>query len=214
MASTDVKALLLDIGGVLLTKGWGRDSRKRAAEEFGLDYEDMRERHELVFHLYEEGKLTLHDYLKRIVFYTHRSFTYKQFIEFIFEQSQPFPEMLAFVRELKATYNVKTVALSNEGREITERRIQVFELVNLIDFFVCSCFVGTLKPDPAIFHFAMDQVQLDREHVVFIDDTALHVEVARELGIPSIHHTSVDSTRAELARMGLTISDYVRPSLG
>lgn len=204
MASTNIKALLLDIGGVLLTKGWGRDSRKRAAEEFGLDYEDMRERHELVFHLYEEGKLTLHEYLKRIVFYIDRGFTYEAFTEFVFEQSQPFQDMLALVRDLKTRYNLKTVALSNEGREITEYRIRVFELESLIDFFVCSCFVGTLKPDPAIFHFAMDQVQLDREHVVYIDDTALHIEVARELGIPSIHHTSVDSTQAELARLGLT----------
>ena len=214
MASTEVKALLLDIGGVLLTKGWGRDSRKRAAEKFGLDYEDLRERHELVFHLYEEGKLTLHEYLKRIVFYTDRSFTYQEFTEFVFEQSQPFSDMLALLRELKACYDLKTVALSNEGREITEHRIRVFELVSLIDFFVCSCFVGTLKPDPAIFHFAMDQVQLDREHVIYIDDTALHVEVARELGIPSIHHTSFDSTQAELARMGLAVSDCVRPALG
>jgi len=204
MASTEVKALLLDIGGVLLTKGWGRDSRKRAAEKFGLDYEDMRERHELVFHLYEEGKLTLHEYLKRIVFYTDRGFTYEAFTEFMFEQSQPFPDMLALVRDLKTRHNLKTVALSNEGREITEYRIRVFGLESLIDFFVCSCFVGTLKPDPAIFHFAMDQVQLDREHVVYIDDTALHIEVARELDIPSIHHTNLDSTRAELARLGLT----------
>lgn len=207
MASTDIKAILVDIGGVLLTKGWGRDSRKLAAEQFGLDYEDMRERHELVFHLYEEGRLTLHEYLKRIVFYTRRSFSYQQFTEFIFQQSQPLTDMLEFIRQLKRRYNLKIVALSNEGREITEHRIRVFDLSSLIDFFVCSCFVGTLKPDPAIFNFAMDQVQLDREHVVYIDDTHLHVEVAREFDIPSIHHTDLDSTRAELAKFGLSLPE-------
>lgn len=199
MSTTSIKALLLDIGGVLLTKGWGRDSRKRTAEQFDLDYDEMQERHALVFHLYEEGRITLSEYLKRVVFYRDRDFTEEQFTEFIFAQSEPYPDTIDLIRQLKGRYNLKTVALSNEGREITEYRIEKFELGSVIDFFVCSCYVGTEKPDPAIFHFAMDQVQLDRDHVIFIDDTALHVEVARELGIPSIHHSNCESTRAELA---------------
>jgi putative hydrolase of the HAD superfamily len=201
----DVKALLLDIGGVLLTKGWGRDTRKLAAQHFGLDYDDMQERHALVFHIYEEGKITLSEYLKRVVFYRERDFTEAEFTEFIFAQSEPCPDTLGLIRELKARYSLKTVALSNEGREITEYRIRKFDLASLLDFFVCSCYVGTEKPDPAIYHFAMDQVQLHKEEVVYIDDTALHVEVARELDIPSIHHTDCESTRAELARMGLRL---------
>lgn len=205
MSSTPVKALLLDIGGVLLTKGWGTDARKHAAERFALDYEDMQERHNAIFHTYEEGRITLDQYLQRVVFYCKRGFTEQQFKDFIYAQSHAFPDMIAFISELKARYNLRTVALSNEGRELTDRRIRDFNLTSLLDFFVCSCYVGTLKPDPAIFHFAMDQVQLDREHVVFIDDTPLNVEVARELGIPSIHHTSCESTRAELARMGLAM---------
>ena len=207
MSSTSVKALLLDIGGVILTKGWGRESRQLAAEKFRLDYEDLRERHELVFHLYEEGRLTLHQYLKRIVFHTRRSFSYQEFIDFMFQQSRPHPEMLDLVRNLKGRHKLKVVALSNEGRELTEHRIRLFDLTSLIDFFVCSCFVGTLKPDPAIFSFAMDQVQLDKSKVVYIDDTHLHVEVARELGIPSICHASMQETKAGLEQYGLTLDD-------
>jgi len=206
MNTTAIKALFLDIGGVLLTKGWGRDARRRAAERFGLDYDDMQERHALVFHIYEEGRITLSEYLRRVVFYRERDFTEDQFTEFIFAQSEPYPDTLGLIRELKARYGLKTVALSNEGREITDYRIRAFDLTSLLDFFVCSCYVGTEKPDPAIYHFAMDQVQLHKEDVVYIDDTALHVEVARELGIPSIHHNDCESTRAELARMGLKLT--------
>lgn len=205
MSSTPIKALLLDIGGVLLTKGWGRNERRLAAERFGLDYDDMQERHALVFHIYEEGRITLSEYLRRVVFYREQDFTEDKFTEFMFAQSEPYSETLSLIRGLKARFGLKTVALSNEGREITDYRIRAFDLPSLLDFFVCSCYVGTEKPDPAIFHFAMDQVQLHRDEVVYIDDTALHVEVARELGIPSIHHTDIDSTRAELARFGLTL---------
>lgn len=206
MAPTEVKALLIDIGGVLLTKGWGRNERRLAVERFGLDYDEMQERHALVFHIYEEGRITLSEYLRRVVFHCEQDFTENQFTEFIFAQSKPFADTLGFIRELKARYGLTTVALSNEGREITEYRIREFDLASLLDFFVCSCYVGIEKPDPAIFHFAMDQVQLHKDEVVYIDDTALHVEVARELGIPSIHHTDCESTRSKLAQMGLVLS--------
>lgn len=209
-----IKALLLDIGGVLLNKGWGRDTRRLAAERFGLDYDDMQERHALVFHLHEEGRVTLSEYLRRVVFYRERDFTEDEFAQFIFAQSEPYTDTLGLIRELKARYSLKTVALSNEGREITDNRIRKFDLGSLIDFFVCSCYVGTEKPDPAIYHFAMDQVQLHKEEVVYIDDTALHVEVARELGIPSIHHTDCESTREKLAQMGLKLTEHARSAMG
>jgi putative hydrolase of the HAD superfamily len=33
-----LKILFFDIGGVLLTNGWGHESRKAAAKKFGIDY--------------------------------------------------------------------------------------------------------------------------------------------------------------------------------
>ena len=197
-----VRGLLLDIGGVLLTKGWGRHTRAKAAQHFGVDYDEMQDRHAVVFHIYEEGRISLSEYLKRIIFYEERNFTEQQFIDFMFAQSESYPDMIELISNLKSRYSFKTVALSNEGRELTDYRIERFNLGRLIDFFVCSCYVGTEKPDPAIFSLAMKQVQLRNEEVVFIDDTALHIEVARELKIPVIHHKHIDSTRSELAAAG------------
>lgn len=205
MVSTGVKAFLLDIGGVLLTKGWDRDARKRGADKFGLDFEEMQERHNAVFYTYETGRITLDEYLRRIVFYKERDFRPDEFKEFIFEQSEPYPEMLGLCRQLKARYNLKTVALSNEGREITMHRIRKFDLPSVIDFFVFSCFVRTRKPDPAMYSFAMDQVQLSKDEVIYIDDTPILCEVGIELGIPTIHHVDVAATRAELEKYGLSI---------
>ena len=74
MTTTKITTLLLDIGGVLLTNGWGRESRKLAAEKFDLDLEDMEERHHLTFDTYEEGKLSLDEYLSRVVFCRDRPF--------------------------------------------------------------------------------------------------------------------------------------------
>ena len=66
--SLGITTLFLDIGGVLLTNGWDRNARVRAADKFGLDYDEVDERHHLTYDTYEEGKLSLDAYLNRVVF--------------------------------------------------------------------------------------------------------------------------------------------------
>jgi putative hydrolase of the HAD superfamily len=125
---TLITALFLDIGGVLLTNGWDRNMRKDAAATFGLDYEEMNERHHLTFDTYEEGKLSLDEYLRRVVFYEKRPFSLEEFRAFMFAQSQPYPDMIALVQDLKSRHRLKVAAVSNEGRELTIHRIRKFEL--------------------------------------------------------------------------------------
>ena len=44
-----MSTLFLDIGNVLLSNGWNRRMRQAAVEKFGLDEEEMEERHHLTF---------------------------------------------------------------------------------------------------------------------------------------------------------------------
>ncbi len=96
-----VTTLFLDIGGVLLTNGWDHNIRLHAAEKFGLNDHEMNERHHLTFDTYEAGKLSLDEYLNRIVFYQKRSFSREDFKKFMYDQSKAFPEMIELIRGLK-----------------------------------------------------------------------------------------------------------------
>lgn len=198
-----IRALFLDIGGVLLTNGWDRNARRRAAEQFGLDYEQLNERHHLTFDTYESGKLSLDDYLNRIVFYEPRAYTPADFTAFIMEQSQPFADMIELVCRLKQQYGLKLVAVNNEGREINGYRIAKFGLGQFFDAFVSSCYVHFRKPDTDIFQLALDIAQLQPEQVIYVDDRLMFVEVAQTLGMQCIHHLDYTSTRQKLASMGL-----------
>src|ERR1039457_412828 len=126
--TTPITCVFLDIGGVLLTDGWDHQARKRAANTFKLDWSEMEERHRLNFDTYEEGKLTLEEYLGRVVFHQKRPFTRAQFRCFMFAQSKPYPEMIELVRKLKAKFGLKIVVVSNEGRESNSHRIRKFKL--------------------------------------------------------------------------------------
>lgn len=203
---SQITTLFLDIGGVLLTNGWDHTIRKSAAEKFGLDYEEMDERHHLTFDTYEEGKLSLDGYLNRVVFYQERSFSRDEFKAFMYSQSQPFPDMIELMRGLKSQYGLEVAAVSNEGRELTVYRVQQFKLGTFIDFFVSSCFVHYRKPDEDMYRIALDIAQVRPEQVIYIDDRAMFVEVARGLGIEGIIHTSFESTRKVLEGFGLSLN--------
>lgn len=200
-------ALFLDVGGVLLTNGWDRSMRRQAAETFNLDKDDMDERHHLTFDTYELGKLSLDEYLDRMVFYKERRFSREEFREFMFVQSKPFPRMLDLFRGLRKAYGLKIAVVSNEGRELTTYRIQKFGLAEIVDFFIASSFVHFRKPDADIYRIALDIAQVPIDQVVYIEDRLMFVEVAQGLGIRAVHHTSFESTRASLASLGLVLAD-------
>jgi len=201
--ATAITCMFLDIGGVLLTDGWDRHARKRAATNFKLEWAEMEERHSLNFDTYEEGKLTLEEYLGRVVFYQKRPFTRAQFRRFMFAQSKPYPEMIELVTRLKIRRGLKIVVVSNEGRELNAYRIRKFKLDEFVDAFISSCFVHLHKPDADIFRLALDIAQTPAQHVVYIENTPMFVQIAEGLGIRSILHTDYSSTRAKLASFGL-----------
>jgi putative hydrolase of the HAD superfamily len=203
--TTQVTTLFLDIGGVLLTNGWDRHARMLAAETFHLDKEEMNERHHLTFDTYEEGKLTLNEYLDRVVFYEERNFTLEEFRDFMFSLSKPYPEMIDLVCQLKTRHSLKIAVVSNEGRELTVHRIKTFALDKFVDFFISSCFVHFRKPDADMYRIALDIAQVAPQQVVYIEDRPLFAEVAVHQGITAIVHDSFESTKEELAKLGLSL---------
>ena len=197
--------LFLDIGGVLLTNGWDHRSRQEAARQFNIDYEEMNERHHLTFDTYESGKLSLKEYLERVVFYEERLFSIDDFRNFMFGRSRAFPEMIDLVKKLKRKHGLKVGAISNEGRELTEYSIRKFGLNEFMDFFISSCFVHFRKPDRDIYRIALDVAQTVPEDSVYIDDRAMFVKVAESMGIRSVVHVDDKRTMSVLQSYGLSL---------
>ena len=204
--STNITTLFLDIGGVLLADGWDHHARKRAATHFKIKWAEMEERHQLNFDIYEEGKLTLEEYLNRVIFHEKRSFSRAQFRRFMFEQSKPYPEMIELVRTLKAKYSLKIIVVSNEARELNAYRIRKFKLDRFVDAFISSCFVHLRKPDAEIFRLALDIAQTPARQIIYIENTPMFVQIAEGLGIRSILHTNYRSTCAKLASFELEVA--------
>lgn len=201
---SEPEVLFFDLGGVTLTNGWDMGSRKRATATFGLD-DGFEARHKLLAHDLDCGRITLDDYLDRVVFDRPRPFDRDAFIAFMRSQSQPFTGVLEILGELAAGGRYLMAALNNESTELNHYRIDRFLLHRYFDVFFSSCYLGLAKPDPAIYQRALDVVQRPADACVFVDDRPENVAPARALGLRTIVHPGADGLRAALRQVGVTI---------
>ena len=198
-----ITTVFSDVGGVLLTNGWDRVSRRNLVEKFNLDLGEFGDRHELVSTAFETGELDLDHYLDRTVFYKPRAFSRDQVKEFMFAQSQPFPESLDCISRLAQTKKYLMTTLNNESTELNKYRIDHFGLRNYFTAFFSSCYLGVKKPDEAIYVLALQLTQRPAEECVFIDDRALNLECARWHGMYTIQFQNVNQLESDLRTLGV-----------
>jgi len=201
-----ISTIFFDIGGVLLTDGWGHDSRRAAAEKFGLDWEEYSDRHEKVGHAIETNRMSLEQYLDRAIFYRPREFSREEFRAFIFAQSQPKPESIAIVAQLADSKNHFLATINNEVLELNLYRLEHFGLRRYFRVFFSSCFLGLRKPDEAIYRLALQVTQEAPANCIFIDDREVNLECPRELGLNTILFRDAAQLRSELTELGLELS--------
>jgi len=203
----EITTLFWDVGGVLATNGWDRDTRHAAALRFALDEEELEQRHEALVSALETGKISLDDYLEQTVFCRRQAFSREEFMTFLHAQSQPQPDSLALARELSGKYLMATI--NNESLELNLFRIEKFGLREIFAAFFSSCFVRLRKPDPAIYKLALDVTQKTYEECCFIDDRPLNLEGARQVGMRVIQFEDVNQLRRDLAELGVTAAPAV-----
>lgn len=206
METSEPKILFFDIGGVLLTNGWGHDSRKLAAEKFGLNYDELNTLHNYIFNVFEIGNITLDEYLDTVIFNHPRDFTREDFKEFVYSRSKELPGLLQWMKEWKRDCGFRVISINNEGKELNTYRVKKFKLHECFDAFVSSCDVKMRKPDPNIFLLALGIAQARPEQCYYFDDRIFQVETAKSLGMHAYHHTSFEETKEILERIKKEIS--------
>jgi putative hydrolase of the HAD superfamily len=198
-----IRSIFWDVGGVLLTNAWDRAQRMNTLEHFQLDEEEFHDRHEMVVSSFERGKITLDEYLDRTVFYHRRSFTRQAFKDYMYSLSQPVPQVLDFARSLADAGKYFMATINNESRELNLYRIEKYGLRGIFRLFVSSCFVGLRKPERDIYRLTLEITQKPPEECCFIDDRALNLECAANLGMHTIEMQTLDQLQKDLEKLGV-----------
>jgi putative hydrolase of the HAD superfamily len=205
LAATAITTMFWDIGGVILTNGWGRSSRKEAAQVFDLDWEEFQDRHDLCFPALDAGLITLDEYLDRVLFHRAQNFTREKFVEFMYAQSIEFRDSRAILDEITRTKKYFIAAINNEPLELNRFRIEKFDLRRNFEVFFSSCYVRSRKPEATIFRVALEVSQRPPEECIFIDDRPLNLEVPRRLGMNVVQYQDPQSLRAELRKFQVEV---------
>jgi putative hydrolase of the HAD superfamily len=202
---SQITTLFFDIGGVILTNGWDRGSRHKAADAFHLDYEEFQDRHDLTFPAFDAGHITLDEYLDRTLFYRKRPFSREEFISFMYAQSVELPGTRGILDVLAQSGKYFMSTINNEPFELNEYRIQKFQLRRCFQAFFSSCYVHLRKPEELIFRVALRVTQRPPDQCIFVDDRPLNLESPRRLGMNVIHFQDASQLRIGLQKYGVEV---------
>jgi putative hydrolase of the HAD superfamily len=204
--SARINAIYWDIGGVLLTNGWDHHERERVLAEFSIDRDEYEARHPEANDGWEKGELSDEEFLAQTVFFRERSFTPRQFLEAIRQQSQWLPGGARSVIEAaRAHSGLRMAMLNNESGSLNSYRIEHFGLNAYFDGFYCSAYLGMRKPEPEMFRTGLSLLHQRAEQSVFIDDREANCAAAAAVGLHAIKYKNEQQLTDALRTLGVRL---------
>ena len=208
-SSPAIETIFWDIGGVLLTNGWDMGQRARVLASLGVDVAAYEAVHEAENWYWERGLMTAEEFFRRTVIAPNPGLglTFDALWPLVCGESAVLHgECFAVLRALRDVPGVRLATLNNESRELNGYRLDAFGLRECFDFFVCSGYVGEMKPAAAIYRTAIEISGRAAETGLFIDDKAENCEAARAHGMKAIHFKTPLQLVSELEQNGVEIT--------
>lgn len=198
---SEIRHIFFDIGGVLGSNGWDHEQRERAIARFDLNSEDFEWRHKEVVSDWEEGRMTLDEYLDIAVFHTARGFSREEFIEFMHSQSIPNDGAIEIARRLSRQSGYTLMTMNNEAEELNTHRIEKFGISPIFEAFLSSCWLAVRKPMRRFYHRGLGIAHAEATTSLFIDDRQQNLISASTLGMNVVHFKSAEQLRSDLERV-------------
>lgn len=201
-ASNSLRALIWDMGGVLV-RNMDRSIRGRLAAPYGMTWSELED---LFFGNEVAQKAALGQATEADAWeYVRRRLNLKpedmpQFIATFWSCDKFDEDLYDFTMKLKL--RLKVALLSNafpETRASLSHRWPHF--YDMFDLAIFSSEVGLAKPDPRIYHLALNRLEVQPHQAVFVDDFRENVEGAKAVGMKVIHFKDPKQVISELAGM-------------
>jgi len=202
-----IKAIIFDFGGVLM-RTMSQEPRQRLAARFGLSPEELSN---IVFDSEESlleqiGQIAPDARWQRLArdLGLQSQQELQTFLTEFFSADVLDAELIAYLRRARASKRgcrsgrYKTALLSNAWANLGELLRDEFHIDDCFDVIVISAVVHLMKPDPAIYHYTLSQLQVAPEEAVFVDDSRRNVEAAAALGIHAIQFTTREEVLEKL----------------
>jgi putative hydrolase of the HAD superfamily len=190
-----IEAVLFDFGGVFTESPF--EAARAFARSIGVEPSLMLDTvfgpydhdSDHPWHRLERGEMDLVEARTRILdLGASRGFESDLFrvLSALGRSSGPRSEFLDRARALRGR-GIRSAIVTNNVREFRDAWRAMIPVDELFDLVIDSCEVGFRKPDPRIFHAALEALGgVDPSRALFLDDYAGNVKAARDLGMHGI----------------------------
>lgn len=200
--------LYFDMGNVMLNFDHHRGCRQMAAvagisEELVwkvLFAEGAHWRH-------ESGELNLREYFDLFRRATNSSPDFEAWVYAggaIFEMNRSMKPLLGSLSAARFRMGILSNTCEQHWKYVTGRRFGL--IPKSFEILILSHEVKVMKPDPAIYHIAIERTGLPANRNFFVDDRADNVEAAQAAGMDAILFTSASEVAQQLRLRGLNFN--------
>lgn len=179
-----MKAIIFDCFGVLAENGWGLIDDKLQPTKQQWDQMSA------VSHACDKGIISMEELVQR---FAETLDVQPQEVTEIIDSQRKNLQLLDVIRtQLKPMY--KIAMLSNVGSGFvqdyfTDEELQLFDVLTL------SSDIGFAKPDPRIYKHCANDLGVQAADCLFIDDSPVNIQAAKELGMQAHLYTSLKGLR-------------------
>ena len=204
-----IKAVIFDMGGVLVGREW-QVIYKKIARELKISEEKVREISEPLLREWDIRKIDEEAFWGEFENKIGKRVDHKFTKDLWFRNYQDYTKDIngswKILTELK-NRGIRLVLISNTIPPHVQAHIEVGRIDRLkklgFKIFVWSCKVDVLKPNPRIYEITLKKLNLLAEACVFVDDKLANIEAAKELGMYGIHFKNPEQLREDLTKLGL-----------
>ena len=118
------------------------------------------------------------------------------FRQAFFEGDRLDADLVDYIRSLRPRY--LTGLLSNAMDDVRSQIEGQWKMADAFDAMIISAEIGLVKPDPLIFHAALQALNIPPAEAVFIDDFERNILGAQAVGLHTIHFTNPAQVRSDL----------------
>lgn len=184
-----IEAIIFDLGGVILNLNYELTSK--AFVELGLKNFDeiyAQAAQTKLFDEIETGKISGSHFINQLLPFLPKNTSPNKVVHAWNAMILDFPQhRLDFLLKLKEKYNIYLLSNTNEIHlDAVNRSLSKSSNLKLDDYFTevyLSHEIKMRKPNAEIFEFVCQQNNLIPQKTLFIDDTIIHVEGAKSIGL-------------------------------
>jgi len=195
----DVRAILFDLGGVLVELDGPPLLPEWLDEEISLQENKRRWAQSASVEAFEKGEIKADRFVEGLIRELNLNVSPEVFTErFLRWPANLYPGALNLLEDLRS--KTLLALYSNTSELHWPRMMDEFSLRGYFDHHFASFLIGYYKPDVASFNYVANKMQLPEQNILFLDDSAANVEAARKAGMQSVQVQGVEGVKAVLPR--------------